>query len=689
MNEHRMLAALAVFRELYNSKNNPYDVLREFIIYIIVSQHLRSFSEGTATAKIEEFFGLRVPVAVVKYALNALAKNVQWCVKKSREYIVDNVPEGLTSDIEQKYKNRQTVNVDIFKRFVEYLTLRLNKTLNEHEEKNALNSFCAFLLNEKNGESYSEYISKFVLHNKDDVQFQSDLNEIREGMILYSGITYDKPTEVGFWNDELTLFLDQEILFNCYGLNGDLFKSYFEDFYRLVNEINVSKNKKIIQLRYFPETKDEIESFFSYAERIVRNESTFEPGNPAMDTIVNGCENASDVREKRTLFFHYLETIGIRLDDSFVFDESKYPRNILSSGVYEILLKDVWGISPGNNESRNDRQEQKATRALNILNKIHCLRESSTRGNFYAAKYHFLTGTGKTRDAAWHESIKGSETVPLTTTLDWMTNKFWSKLNKGFQGDKFPSSSQVLAKARVVLSTMMNRSISEKYDELVAQHRKGNLPKELVQAKIVDLIKCTVRPEEIDEQSIDSNSDILKLNSLEHFKAEQEADKLRQKQEHEEIERLRRELAQKEHENSKLKDDAQRQANKSKLEDIKIEIVKLELNKTKADKTYKLLRILFYVILSLIITIVFFSMLSNYISLEWKHLEPTLSAIRLISWYVAPFIMIIFGIRISPERARTRIEDFIKLRINSFCGVQEDQLAKLKEQAERLKESLR
>ena len=380
---------------MYDSRTSIYDILREFIIEIIISQHLHSFYAAEITTELEKDFGFRVPEAVVRSVLHSLSKTVDWCSKQGQEYTVDCFPDETTSDIKQKYADRQAVNADVFKQLVKYINNVREKPLNRLEEKTAINSFCAFLLNEKNEEAYSEYISSFVLDHEDDDQFQSDLNEIREGVILYSGVTYnDSLLEVGHWKNEITLYLDQEILFHCNGFNGDLFKSYFDDFHRFVKEINVSGKKKLIHLRYFPETKDEIDAFFSYAERIVRGEGSMHPGNTAMKSIINGCQNASDVREKYTRFYQFLDTTSICLEENFVFAESRYPHNILCGEIYETIEQELG---------------EKAVRSLPLLNKIHCLRGNTHSKDFYAVKYHFLTGTDATLKTAWHEIIKGSE----------------------------------------------------------------------------------------------------------------------------------------------------------------------------------------------------------------------------------------------------------------------------------------
>lgn len=67
---------------------------------------------------------------------------------------------------------------------------------------------------------YSQYISAFILKNEKDGEFKASLNKIREGVILYSGLKYNTNlSETGSWKNELTVYLDTEIIFHFYGLN--------------------------------------------------------------------------------------------------------------------------------------------------------------------------------------------------------------------------------------------------------------------------------------------------------------------------------------------------------------------------------------------------------------------------------------------------------------------------------------
>ncbi|WP_205588531.1 hypothetical protein, partial [Pseudomonas aeruginosa] len=87
-------------------------------------------------------------------------------------------------------------------------------------------------------------------------------------VILYQGIEYSPDNgAVNTWRSNYTIYLDTEILFWANGYDGALFESLFKEFIELVREVNLkAANESKILLKYFPETKQEVDSIFSAAE---------------------------------------------------------------------------------------------------------------------------------------------------------------------------------------------------------------------------------------------------------------------------------------------------------------------------------------------------------------------------------------------------------------------------------------
>ena len=79
-----IMASYATFKELYKSKkySSPYQILSEFIKYIIVSKSLYAFTSVDIQRYLKEEFGFNPPIAVaiirsLDYIDNSLKKKVK------------------------------------------------------------------------------------------------------------------------------------------------------------------------------------------------------------------------------------------------------------------------------------------------------------------------------------------------------------------------------------------------------------------------------------------------------------------------------------------------------------------------------------------------------------------------------------------------------------------------------------
>ena len=92
-----------------------------------------------------------------------------------------------------------------------------------------------------------------------------------------------------------------EVLFDIYGYNGEVFQQLSIDLINLIRDANV-KTKKI-HLRYFEETKRDIDLFFARAEEIVKGKMLLKD-NVAMKAITNGCTDLTDVSDRKADFYY-------------------------------------------------------------------------------------------------------------------------------------------------------------------------------------------------------------------------------------------------------------------------------------------------------------------------------------------------------------------------------------------------
>lgn len=504
-NESQLLASLAVFRELYDSQKDIYGIISEFLNEIITSQGKHSFNLTEITNLLNNTFEFDIPEAVVLTAL----KRLTYLKKEEGVFIVQRELIKDTPKIDKIQTELKKSNDELINGLFSFIANEINSELSDNEMLKIVHSFCSFLMDSSDNGEYSKYISAFIINNKQDEEFKSKLNKIREGVILYSGIKYNyNLSEVGSWKTKLTIYLDTEMLFHFSGYNGKLYQSIFNDFFKYVKDINTKVQKKLIQLRYFREVKAEIEAFFTKAEYIVAGKDSLNPKMTAMSSIIEGCKKQSDIIEKKSDFFLLLKNSGIFEDElTNYFDERNYEYNIIDQKTVMAVSTEL-GFEIGE--------------YLRFLNYIHIQRKEANANNFYNIGYILLTGNSKTIKVAWHNMIKPEGVVPLATTLYWITNKFWFKLNKGFGHSSIPKSFDVITKAQIILSSILNESVGEKYDELQSQFKNKNITEEQAAARIVNLKNQARKPEDITTEDISSILDVISEDSLEKFIKEQE-----------------------------------------------------------------------------------------------------------------------------------------------------------------------
>lgn len=522
----KCLASLALFRELYNNQNDIYGVISEFLDDIITSKGKYDFDLTEITTLLNDTFEFTIPEAVVRTSL----KKLSYLKKEYGKYCVTNEEVTKNSKVNNLQKEIQVDNNNTLQSLFSFIEFDKKIKLSAGEKEQIIHSFCSFILDDTTGEDYFAYISAFILKNKGDQTFTNNLNKIREGVILYSGIKYtNNASEVGSWKTQLTIYLDMEILFHFAGYNGLLYKSLFDDFFRYVNEINNNAQKRIIKLKYFREVKSEIEKFFTTATYVIEGKGKQGPKrSAAMSAIVEGCKSPSDIIDRKSDFYVFLKNNHIYEDDEIYYEENSHEYNIIDKNTIE-LISEEYGFD--------------VSKYLNFLNYIHINRKKTNKNNFDNISHILLTGNSKSIKLAWHNRIKPEGTVPLATTLDWITNKFWFKLNKGFGDGAFPRSFNIITRAQIILSSILDESIFEKYHELQLKVKEGELTEEQVRARVVNLRSQVRRPEDIETENVDSILESVTSNdSLEQFIEEHEKFKNRALQYQEENESLKHQM---------------------------------------------------------------------------------------------------------------------------------------------------
>ena len=228
-----------------------------------------------------------------------------------------------------------------------------------------------------------------------------------------------------------------------------------------------------------------------------------------MVEILNGCSTYSDLQSKKSDLYTFLNKCEIEEfnDHIDITDSRNYKFNILSNAVIE--------------EVNTYLKINNSENLLTTFNNISILRSNSGESNFEDVGYILLTGNSDTLRVAFNTSVSSSCKIPLATSLNFVINRLWFKLNKGLSQKKFPSSYSILAKAQIILSTILNETIGEKFDELKLMYKSGKITKEQAENRVRDLRIKAKKPEEVNQNITDELIDFITTDSIEHYIEEQ------------------------------------------------------------------------------------------------------------------------------------------------------------------------
>lgn len=508
MKDNRLLASAALFRELYDNNKDIYDVISEFIRASILLNSNWAFNVTECAHDLETTFGFQIPDAVINTCLrNRLKKNGELGLEKGVYSVADKFDREKS--IQKEYDTTKEEYDEITRDLVEHVRKRSLIEIDRNEEEKIISSFNDYLLDDNKSSDYTDYISHFVLSHQEDDGFKEKLNQIEEGLVLYAGIKYSADlSTLGTWNSDLVVFLDTEHLFSATELNGVLYKKIFDDFNSLVKEVNANKQKGgSISLRYFDETNEEVESFFYAAEKIVENHKMADPSKTAMRSIINGCKNKSDVLIKKADFLDGLRRLKIEREDS---------KNYYENTEYNVESTDI--IAKLHDKFNNDIKAEKYSCILKLFTKINNLRNGKNDVGVENIAAIFMTENHLTQAVAFSDEVYlGKRNVPFSTNVEFLTERLWFKLNKGFGKEKnTPSSFDVITKAKLVLSSQVNNAVSETYKDLKSQYKKGKINKEQAALLINELRNKTAKPEDYTVDNIDDSIDFISHDLIEN-----------------------------------------------------------------------------------------------------------------------------------------------------------------------------
>lgn len=567
MSNNKLLASLAVFRSLDKEGKSINVILSEFLMDIIKSKQLHQFTASEIGSHLEEMYDFQIPDAVIRTAL----KNIDFIVVSNHQYTVSDTSKLKEYNLDEQQDIMFDEYDNILKNLFIYIKDKQQSTLSSEDEKNIEKAFVNFILDNATDNGYSDFISAFIIDNKNDSSFMNTMDLIKEGVILYTGLKFNPSMNLNSpWQSNLTIYLNTEIIFHLAGYNGELYKELFDDFYSLVKDVN--RTKKYIRLKYFTETKEEIESFFYAAEKIIKGDNSLSAASAAMRMLVNGSKDAIDILTKKAQLFKLLETSGIQEEESEnIYTKENYKYNLPEQLIIDKYIAEF-------DEKYNLEYIQDIVKKLNFFSIKRAERE---KNNFENIGYILLTENSKINMIAWDDDIKNRGDVPLATNLQFITNKLWFKLNKGFGKGDYPTSFKVITKAQTLLASHLSDTLRKEYKELQKRVDSKEMTEEVALTVLYELKNRSKMPEDLYDSDMTSVLTTISEKKLDDYALQYENTIKKAKEKEKKNKELEQELRDKEEEKSRLQAETEKSIQeKEKLEEI-VENTKQEKEQEK------------------------------------------------------------------------------------------------------------
>lgn len=474
---------MATWRTLREQQKTQNDVIAIFCQHVIGQKYATlPFSVEELQQELQKVYGFELPNSVIDEVLSKTLSNI--LNKKENKY-------KLTKEI----KNTIDLSVSIAnyeKQYQIFLNDLLNflkvKPINKNPNE-ALDLFNEYLLRENTDKALDKEIfvhfGNFLLQN--ERKYKELLQTVKEGCILYDGLTYNVCKTKSF--NKLILFLDTEIIFSARGYNGELHKKKFDEFYRLVCKYD--ENRLLMPLYYDESIETEIEQFFYRAKQIKKQKNANYKPTAAMLYLMENFQDVSEIdTEQSNLFYELKRDFKIQKygDNRISKEEKKYEE--LLNEYKDFNLEDLEILNNIRQEIKNtdyfnyEHIDNEIEASIKVLNFINLIRHSyPTR--FFEAKAFLITNTALTNTIAWHKDIMEGKNIPLSTKLDFITARLWELLESSL-GNKLETLSPIF-KIQVLLKEILCDKLDKQYIKAQQDYKKDKDENKFIY-EIVDIL---------------------------------------------------------------------------------------------------------------------------------------------------------------------------------------------------------
>lgn len=503
INDSKFLSALALFQEYYRSyKGDVHQIILQFIYAVVDDSHLNTFSVNKIDELLHVRFNIEIPSATIRMCL--LEDKSMFGYKNGEFILKGNI--SIQESIKENFDSYCSTCEDVIAEIKNNIEKRELVTLNKSEEEELRTLVYDYIVDEGNGvasSKYSPYIMEYFVKNEDDQTFCDAMNAAKEGLIIYKGLQYNTQTDGATWRTPTTFYLDMEYLFWAYGFNEEYDRQYFMDFYNLVTEINDGTPKHngqpLIKLRYFKETKEEIDKYFQGAVLIKQHKRLPNLNSPAMCKICNECKDEVDVLKYKSKFYSFINRLGIVVENTTI-DVTQHTDKLFETQELMDKLRQTF----------QGEELEEAISLIKIADYIAILRGKYIQNTkIENCGYIFLSNTNITnRVSKILHCLDPNAKLFLFTRMGLFTDLLWLKAKKGLIVNKTMPSFDIVGRAKNIMSTLIHTKVCDAYDCLQSE---GYTKEEMVEMYST-FREYDYRPESINSSNVEENVEFIISN---------------------------------------------------------------------------------------------------------------------------------------------------------------------------------
>lgn len=160
--------------------------------------------------------------------------------------------------------------------------------------------------------------------------------------------------------------------------------------------------------------------------------------------------------------------------------------------------------------------EEDIVKYLRIFSIINGKRRSIHKSSFEKCQCVLLSESSIPKFISRHSSIREGTNFTYSTTMDYAISRLWFRLHKGIMRNQTPASLDVMNRVKLVMTSLLHRSVVDKYDELRTKSYDDD-----TRIHIYNEIRAyEMHPEDITDANIDDIVGFIEIKDVETLRRE-------------------------------------------------------------------------------------------------------------------------------------------------------------------------